>query len=173
IEGGNLELTFRPISMEAVVERVLEVVKKEAADKKLELVYQKPPKPLPSVSADQDKLAEVALNLIDNAIKYTDKGSITISLVQEDGFVHFAVRDTGRGIDHEEAKKLFTKFVRGYGIAQVNPDGSGLGLYVARRLAEAHGGKIWVESEGVGTGSTFQFTIPIAKGKKAAQAYDL
>jgi len=75
--------------------------------------------------------------------------------------VHVKVKDTGRGLDPKEAKGLFTKFVRGFGIAQVNPDGSGLGLYVARRIVEVHGGKIWVESDGPGKGSTFQFTLPI------------
>jgi len=108
-----------------------------------------------------DKVTDVVLNLVDNAIKYTEKGSITVTSEREGDNVHVRVQDTGRGLDPKEAKNLFNKFVRGYGIAQVNPDGSGLGLYVARRIVEVHGGKIWVESDGVGKGSTFQFTLPI------------
>ena len=117
---------------------------------------------------DKDKLGDIVLNFIDNAIKYTDKGSVTLNAEVDDDFMHFSVKDTGRGIEPEEAKKLFTKFVRGFGIAQVNPDGSGLGLYVARRLTEAHHGKIWVDSKGIGKGSTFNVLIPLAKkaGKK-------
>jgi len=106
------------------------------------------------------------LNLTDNAVKYTDQGSVTVTTDVDGKFVHFAVHDTGRGIDPEEAKKLFTKFVRGFGIAQVNPDGSGLGLYVARRLTEAHRGDIWVESKGAGKGSTFNFKVPIVRDKE-------
>jgi len=125
-------------------------------------------KALPKVLGDKDKLGDIVLNFIDNAIKYTDKGSVTLNAEVDDDFMHFSVKDTGRGIEPEEAKKLFTKFVRGFGIAQVNPDGSGLGLYVARRLTEAHHGKIWVDSKGIGKGSTFNVLIPLAKkaGKK-------
>jgi len=134
-----------------------------AEDKKLKLVYNKPKKPLPLIQADHDKLGDVVQNLVDNAIKYTDKGSVTVDTKVDGNHIQFSVIDTGRGIPSGEAKRLFTKFVRGYGIAQVNPDGSGLGLYVARRLSEAHHGKVWVDSKGLGKGSTFHVRIPIAK----------
>ncbi len=163
IESGKLELNKRQVQFEELVEKEAHVVGKAAEDKDLKLVYDKPDKPLPPVMADADKLGDVIMNLTDNAIKYTDEGSITLKTEVDGGMMHFSVHDTGRGIPPEEAKKLFTKFVRGYGIAQVNPDGSGLGLYVARRLTEAHGGKIWVESAGEGKGSTFHVQIPLAK----------
>lgn len=166
IESGKLELNPRPLQMEEVVDRVMGVVKKFAEEKKLTLTYKHPKKPLPVIEADKDKLGDIVMNLIDNAIKYTDKGSVKVSTVVEDDHILFSVKDTGRGIESEEAKKLFTKFVRGFGIAQVNPDGSGLGLYVARRLTEAHGGKIWVESKGLGHGSSFHVQIPITKKKE-------
>lgn len=70
------------------------------------------------------------------------------------------IADTGRGIPKDEVDKLFNKFVRGDGIARIHPDGSGLGLYIAKKIVEAHGGRIWVESEGEGRGSTFSFAIP-------------
>ena len=79
---------------------------------------------------------------------------------KEGGGVHVSVKDTGVGIAKGEDAKLFQKFVRGTGIARVQPDGSGLGLFIAKKIIEAHGGKIWVESEGTGTGSTFQFILP-------------
>lgn len=161
IESGKMELNLAPVQMEEVIEKVITMVQQPADEKKLKLIFKKPKKKLPLVFADKDKLGDIILNFTDNAIKYTEEGSVTLIVEPKGEYMHFAVKDTGRGIEPDEAKKLFTKFVRGFGIAQVNPDGSGLGLYVARRLAEAHHGKIWVDSEGIGKGSTFNVLIPL------------
>lgn len=160
IESGKLSLDKQPVQLEELIEKELQVLQKLASDKKLKLVYTKPKVALPTLMID-DKITDVVLNLVDNAIKYTETGGITITSEREGDWVHVKVQDTGRGLDPKEARSLFNKFVRGYGIAQVNPDGSGLGLYVARRLVEVHGGRIWVESDGPGKGSCFQFTLPI------------
>jgi signal transduction histidine kinase len=160
IESGKLVITKEPRHLEDLIEKVVAVLMKTARDKKLKLAYQRPKNPLPVLMIDE-KINDVVSNLIDNAIKYTEKGGITITSERSGEWVLVKVKDTGRGLDPKEAKGLFTKFVRGFGIAQVNPDGSGLGLYVARRIVEVHGGKIWVESEGPGKGSAFQFTLPI------------
>jgi len=170
IESGKMELNLEPVQIEDVIHKVMTVTEQAAQEKGLKLIYKKPKKPLPKVMADKDKLGDIVLNFTDNAIKYTDQGSVELITEVDGNMMHFAVKDTGRGIDPEEAKKLFTKFVRGYGIAQVNPDGSGLGLYVARRLAEAHNGEIWVDSEGEGKGSIFNVKIPLAKVKKAPKS---
>ncbi|MDT8337458.1 MAG: ATP-binding protein, partial [Candidatus Izemoplasmatales bacterium] len=169
IESGKMQLNFEEVQIEDVVERVIDMVQQPADDKGLKLIYKKSAKPLPKVWGDKDKLGDIVLNFTDNAIKYTEKGTVTLITEVTGDYMHFAVKDSGRGIDPEEAKKLFTKFVRGFGIAQVNPDGSGLGLYVARRLTEAHHGEIWVESEGVGKGSTFQVKIPLFNGQKVEE----
>ncbi len=161
IESGNLVLKKAPASIEDIIVKSVDVLKKAAEDKKLKLVFEKIKGPLPKVPFDSDKISDVVMNLIDNAIKYTDKGSVSVSAKVEGDNLHVRIKDTGIGIEPKEAKGLFNKFVRGYGIAQINPDGSGLGLYVARRLTEAHGGKIWVESLGKGKGSTFQFILPL------------
>lgn len=160
IESGKLVLDRRPAHIEEIIQRSYDVLNKLAKDKGLKLIYNKPKVAMPMLTID-DKIFDVVSNLIDNAIKYTEKGSITVTSSLDGDNVRVAVVDTGRGIEPHEAKQLFNKFVRGYGIAQVNPDGSGLGLYVARRLTEAHGGKIWVESQGLGKGSSFIFTLPI------------
>ena len=160
IESGKLILDKRPMRLEDMIDKELQVLAKIAKDKKLKLEYKRPKTALPLLTID-DKITDVILNLVDNAIKYTEKGSIILTSEREGEWVHVKVKDTGRGLDPKEAKGLFTKFVRGFGIAQVNPDGSGLGLYVARRIVEVHGGKIWVESDGPGKGSTFQFTLQI------------
>lgn len=172
IESGTLVLKKSPTHMEDVIGKAITVLAKAAADKKLKLIFTKPAKPLPEIFMDQEKMSDVVMNLIDNAVKYTDKGSITLGAKVENDLLHVWVKDTGIGIEPHEAKGLFNKFVRGYGIAQINPDGSGLGLYVARRLTEAHDGKIWVESQGTGKGSTFQFSIPIKQAPDSGEAIE-
>jgi signal transduction histidine kinase len=129
--------------------------------KKLELVYEEPKKALPLINADSDKLREVILNLIDNSIKYTLSGSVKVSASVDNKDFRFVVKDTGIGIDPEEAKTLFRKFVRGSGVAQIHTGGSGLGLFIAQKIIKEHGGQVWAESAGKGKGSTFQFIIPI------------
>ncbi|OGY84285.1 MAG: hypothetical protein A2898_03075 [Candidatus Kerfeldbacteria bacterium RIFCSPLOWO2_01_FULL_48_11] len=166
IESGKLVLERNTVHIEDVIQKSVEVLSKAASDKGLKLIFVKPKQPLPEITIDKDKVGDVVMNLIDNAIKYTDKGSVTVSAKKEGDMIHTWIIDTGIGIEPHEAKNLFNKFVRGYGIAQINPDGSGLGLYVARRLTEAHGGKIWVESDGKGKGSRFQFTLPLNPSKE-------
>ncbi len=161
IEAGKFTYTKAPVQLASLVEHEIIEVTKTASDKGLKLVNKMPKQPLPAITVDADKLQDVILNLIDNAIKYTDKGSITISAEQEGGNVHFRVKDTGIGIKPADASALFSKFVRGSGIAQIHPDGSGLGLFIAKSIIDAHGGRIWAESDGEGKGSTFQFVIPI------------
>ncbi len=160
IEAGKFTYTKKPVQILDLITQEVSEVKKAAADKGLKLVV-KLPKTLPTIVADGDKIQDVILNLVDNAIKYTAKGSVTVSASHEDGLVHVKVKDSGVGIKPEDAHELFNKFVRGSGIAQIHPDGSGLGLFIAKSIIDAHGGRIWVESDGEGKGSTFQFVIPI------------
>lgn len=161
IEAGKFSYTKKLIQLEDIVARVVKELEKPAADKGLKLTVKYPKAKLPLVPADADKLEDVVLNLIDNAIKYTAKGSLTITFAQPDDAVKFMVKDTGIGIKPADATELFNKFVRGTGIAQIHPDGSGLGLFIAKSIIDSHGGRIWADSEGEGQGSTFQFTLPI------------
>lgn len=167
IEAGRFSYTLGPVQIDDLIQREIKELTKNATDKGLKLTYTPPKIPLPVVNADGDKLQDVVLNLIDNAIKYTAKGGIRVSAetIDQPGgagqVVHVMVKDTGIGIQHEDAPALFSKFVRGSGIAQIHPDGSGLGLFIAKSIVDSHGGRIWVESEGEGKGSTFQFTIPV------------
>jgi signal transduction histidine kinase len=133
-----------------------------ATSKSLKLVYNKPNKDTPLIYADPDKLREVVLNLIDNAIKYTPKGSVDISIQTDAANLTFTCKDSGIGIDPEEAKTLFRKFVRGDGVAQIYTGGSGLGLFIAQKIVKEHAGRIWVESTGKGHGSAFKFEVPLA-----------
>jgi len=128
-------------------------------DKDLKLDYNKP-KTLPTVKIDVAKIREVVTNLIENSIKYTDKGNITVSLREVDGKLEFCIIDSGIGISRDAIPQMFKKFSRAEN-ALIHVQGSGLGLYVARKMLEAHKGKIYVQSEGENQGSKFWFTIPI------------
>ena len=117
---------------------------------------------LPAVKFDKDKIVGVLANLVDNAVKYTEKGSVTIATARKDNSVQVSVIDTGHGIKSEDLPKLFQSFVR----LERKP-GMGLGLSISKRIIEAHHGKIWVESE-FGKGSSFHFVLPIAERRKDA-----
>lgn len=159
IEAGRFVMNFSKAPFFSVIEDIYKELKPTAEKKGVQLTLE--PAELPEVEADIDKMKDVILNLIDNAIKYSPEGSVHVTAKANKRTIHVQVKDTGVGIEPNEAKNLFSKFVRGSGIAQVQPDGSGLGLYIAKRVIEGHGGKIWVESEGAGKGSVFHFEIPI------------
>ena len=161
IEAGKFSYQKSLVQIEDLIQREIKETQKAATDKGLKLQTKLPKDPLPKAVADADKLQDVILNLIDNAIKYTNEGTITVGAEILNGQLHFFVKDTGIGIKHEDAPELFNKFVRGSGIAQIHPDGSGLGLFIAKSIIDAHGGRIWADSEGEGKGSTFQFVIPL------------
>lgn len=163
IEAGKFTYVRKPVQVADLVQAEVKEVTKSATDKGLKLEMHLPKTPLPIINADGDKLQDVILNLLDNAIKYTDKGTITISVAPDGPNIHVAIKDSGIGIKAGDAHELFSKFVRGTGIAQIHPDGSGLGLFIAKSIIDAHGGKIWAESDGEEKGSTFQFYVPIGE----------
>ncbi len=115
------------------------------------------------VNADRNKIKQVIGNVIDNAIKYTPHGSIYISVFKDRDLVKVAVKDSGVGIDPSEIGKLFAKFSRTKDASKTNVTGTGLGLYIAKKMVEAHQGDIKVYSEGVGKGTTFTIELPIHK----------
>jgi len=170
IESGRFKLDKTMTDVNALVDSVMKELSGQAVSKGITITFVRDQK-LPQLYADSDKIREVVLNIVDNAIKYTPHGKIDIKTFKENGAIHFTSTDTGIGIRPEEANSLFRKFVRGTGIAQVNTQGSGLGLYIAHRVVSEHGGRIWVESKGLGEGSTFHFTVPIVK--KPADAPDM
>ncbi|MEO8065561.1 MAG: ATP-binding protein [Candidatus Doudnabacteria bacterium] len=171
IERGKMEFIFQPTDMAEITQITVDQLLPQAEMRKLQLIYEKPKVPLPIINADKEKLRQVINNLIDNAIKYTPKGSITVQLSQTKDDIMVKVTDTGKGVDKEHLKNVFIKFERGK-IPAKNSTGLGLGLYVAKVIVEQHKGKIWVESPGVGKGSSFIFTVPI-KGEVNTTEFDL
>lgn len=117
------------------------------------------------VNGDEGKIRQVVLNFIDNSIKYTKTGEIQVKVEKLNNKIIFSVKDTGMGITEEIKETLFHKFARGEG-ARMNTGGSGLGLYLTKEIVEAHGGRVWVESEGMGKGSTFFMELDAVKSSK-------
>jgi len=165
IEVGRLKLTKEEVQPEDLIFGVIEQLSNLAKKKGLFLKFIRPRKRLSKLLVDPDKIHNVIINLTDNAIKYTEKGGITVLAEEKDNKVYVHVKDTGIGIPKKEVSTLFQKFSRGRR-AVINPSGSGLGLFIVKQLVEAHGGKAWVESEGEGKGSTFSFSLPTTKVKK-------
>ncbi|MEK7167524.1 MAG: HAMP domain-containing sensor histidine kinase [Patescibacteria group bacterium] len=166
IEAGRLEFNLQPTDFSEVVGSIVEDFQQKAKEKNLKLGFY-PEKNLPKVMTDGEKIKEVISNFLDNSIKYTEKGEVTVSLHQESQSVVFSCQDTGRGVEPEDLPRLFNKFVRGKGMMQIHTEGTGLGLYFGRMVIENMGGRIWAESPGKNQGSKFSFSLPLANKKEA------
>ena len=161
IESGRLQFNYQQVDMNKMVASVKEELEANAKRKGLILQYRAPTKSVPIIKIDDEKIRQVVMNLVDNGIKYTKHGSVTVKLEQAENKIRFSVTDSGVGIRPEDMGNLFKKFSRGSGISLIHTEGTGLGLYVARMMIEAHHGKIWAESAGVGKGSKFCFELPV------------
>jgi two-component system phosphate regulon sensor histidine kinase PhoR len=161
IEAGKLELELRAVNAAELVASCLETTRLAAAAKRLRLEAAAPAD-LPPVRADQNRLREVLQNLLDNAVQYTPEGGvIRVEAARDGDAVVFTVADTGIGIPVAEQGRIFERFYRVDAARSREVGGTGLGLSIARHIVEAHGGRIWVESQ-VGAGSRFFFSVPIA-----------
>jgi CheY-like chemotaxis protein len=164
IESGRLELEQVEFNVRECVEGALDLLAPKCAEKGLDLLYEIRDGVPGAVTADPTRLRQVLVNLIGNAVKFTERGEVVVSLraepAQADGRVEmaFAVRDTGIGIPPEGLTRLFRSFSQVDTSTTRKFGGTGLGLVISKRLAEMMGGRMWVESE-VGRGSTFHFTI--------------
>ncbi|PIP22133.1 MAG: hypothetical protein COX38_02290, partial [Candidatus Nealsonbacteria bacterium CG23_combo_of_CG06-09_8_20_14_all_39_25] len=161
IEAGRMETKLEKLSLESLISSVLEELSNIAKEKGLYLKWEKPKKPLPKISVDKDQFRQVVMNVIDNAIRYTEKGGITIKCEMQDAKCKIEVSDTGAGITKAELSKMFESFSRGAAGTRLYTEGVGLGLYVARKFIEAHDGKVWAKSKGKDKGSTFYIELPM------------
>ena len=146
IEAGQLVLALDDYSLKDVVHGVYGAVETLAASKNLAFKVEMPPN-LPAGRGDERRLTQVLLNLVGNAIKFTDKGEITIKASAADGAYNLAVRDTGPGISEADQEKLFQEFQQADNSITKAKGGTGLGLAISKRIIEMHGGRIWVESQ--------------------------
>jgi signal transduction histidine kinase len=159
IEAGQLVLAINPYSIKDVIQAVVAGTQSLASEKNLALKTTVPAD-LPAGSGDERRITQVLLNLVGNAIKFTDSGEVRIDVAVENGDLVVSVSDTGPGIPEMDRNKIFDEFRQAEGSITQKKGGTGLGLAIAKRIVELHGGKIWVESE-VGKGSKFTFTLPM------------
>lgn len=161
IEEGRYLHKSTLTDIEPVVQFVMNSYKEEIKRKKLRFKFKKPKLKLPKVKVDVEKIRLAIDNLLDNAIRYTPAGGeVTVSLKCVKKEIELSVKDTGVGIPKDQQKRVFTKFFRGVNVMRLETEGTGLGLFIAKNIIEAHGGRIWFESEEK-KGTTFHFTLPI------------
>jgi two-component system, NtrC family, sensor kinase len=159
IEAGQLVLELSDYSIQDIAQTVRSTLEPLAADKKLGFKVEVAPQ-LPSGHGDGRRLTQVLINLVGNAIKFTDAGEVAIKAEANNGAFYVSVRDTGPGISAADQTKLFQEFQQADNAITRKKGGTGLGLAISKRIVEMHGGKIWIESQ-VGQGSTFAFTLPV------------
>jgi len=161
IESGKMKMEFEPLEILPVVNRCINVLEKSAKEKTLSIKLNIPDK-FPKVLGDHKRLAQVFLNLLDNAIKYTPEGgSITVSAASKEKITQIDISDTGIGISEKDLPRIFERFYRVDKAHSRELGGTGLGLSIVKHIVQAHDGQVWVQSI-LGQGSTFSFTIPIA-----------
>jgi len=173
IESGRMDFNFSKFRVENICKEVVDSLMLKAKSLGLYLNYEPPQESLPEVMIDGPKVREVISNIVDNAVKYTPSGGVTVNLEfrpksrnELSDYVRITVTDTGIGIPATELPYLFAKFSRGKDLSRLNTGGTGLGLYVARNMIENNGGKIWAESDGAGKGSRFILEIPVEQVEK-------
>ena len=171
MESGRIEYEFKKGKIEDVLDEIKDNLLFIARKKGLYLNFNLPKEPLPEIKMDFDKMREVLTNLIDNGIKYASRGGVTVRAelaaanlqltTNNPQLIRITVSDTGIGIPKDSLPYLFEKFSRGKDTARLHATGTGLGLYVAKNIVEAHHGKLWAESEGEGKGSRFILELPV------------
>lgn len=161
IESGRIKLKPEKASVESIILIAVQELKNEAEKKGLALKWRKPSKTLPKILIDKDQIRQVILNVVDNAIRYTNKGAVSIEVSCLEKTLLIKISDTGAGMTKEEISYLFESFSRGKAGARLWTEGVGLGLYVAKKFVELHKGKIWAESQGKGKGSSFYIELPL------------
>lgn len=168
LEGNKMKMNPDKVDIETMVNNLIKEKQKIqlAIERGIKVTMEKPTFKIPLVWCDPKKVIHVISNLLDNAVYYTYEGSVTVKYELLDKFLKINVVDTGVGISPENKKRLFKKFSRGMGSTNLHPDGSGLGLYIAKKMIEGNDGEMTYSSEGENKGSTFSFTVPIYANQK-------
>lgn len=159
LEAGKIEWKTEPISVDQIIEQATAATLALFEAKQLELIKDIEEK-LPEIVGDRDRLVQVVINLVSNAVKFTEKGSVTCRVRRIDNAIAISVIDTGIGVAETDQSQVFEQFKQIGDTLTDKPKGTGLGLPICKQIVEHHGGTIWVESE-LGKGSNFSFTLPI------------
>lgn len=169
IEQGRTKYVFEVDSINGLIDSVVHELEERATNKGLKLRWKRT-RQIDKVYMDSEKMRHVIFNFVDNAIKYSEKGSISIVLTRVGRGAAVRVVDKGIGFNKEDEGSFFNKFYRGKNVEGTNVNGTGLGIYVCRQFAEAHGGHVWAHSKGLGKGSEFGVWIPEHKTRAHAKA---
>jgi len=161
IESGKMEVETEEFALEDLISNIVIELQGLARAKNLYLKWEKPKTRLKRVLLDRTKIEQVILNIVDNAIKYTEIGGVTIEYFQENDVCEVQVSDTGAGMTESEIKEIFKSFSRGAAGKRTWTEGAGLGLYIAKEFVEMHNGSISVKSSGKEKGSVFYIKLPI------------
>ncbi len=164
IEQGRMEYEMEELDLHELAQEVKEELEPTAHKKKLKLSLSSDKYKTYPVQADHSKLRQIIYNFTENAIKYTPKGKVVLRVSRQKGYVTLAIKDSGIGMSQATIKKLFRRYSRAQNTQGIS--GTGLGLYVARKMIEAQKGKVWAESAGEGQGSTFYIKLPLLKKTK-------
>lgn len=156
LESGRMRFDIQQNNIEDLAVECYQTMLPLAKHKNLDIILDIE-KQLPKISFDRDKITQVACNLVHNAVKFTEEGKIIIFVRKKDNFIEVAVQDSGPGVNAQDQQKIFDPFVQ---LSKIS-GGTGLGLAISRQIIEAHGGKIWAESQ-PGKGSVFYFTLPVS-----------
>lgn len=161
LEQDRMDYHFMTVDVKDIVQEIVGEYEHNARKGGIALSFTYDTAASYTTSADRAKIKKIITNLVDNAVKYTVKGSVDITLGRRDNFITLNVKDTGVGIDEKILPRLFEKFTRARNASEVNVVGTGLGLYLARELLAAHGGTIRAVSAGENLGSTFIVELPV------------
>jgi PAS domain S-box-containing protein len=164
LEAGAWAYQQEEVRLDLLLEEVLQVMQPLATVRGLQLVVELPEE-LPPVEGDWEKLFRVLINLVDNAVKFSDDGQITISAEKNGQEVELAIRDEGQGVLPENLDRVFERFFQ----EKARYQGVGVGLTISKAIVQSHGGRIWAESEGRSLGATFRFTLPVASEWRAVE----
>jgi PAS domain S-box-containing protein len=170
IEAGALSVTTEPTSLPEIIQEARNTIVRNGARQEVRIHM---PEDLPQVNADQRRVGQVLVNLLSNAVKFSPAvAPVDIEVLHDPVFVTVRVSDQGRGVSAEMLPHLFKKFSRIYEDSSSRLAGSGLGLAICKGIVEAHGGRIWAESPGLGAGTAFSFTLPITMGAATGRSID-
>jgi signal transduction histidine kinase len=165
LKKGTIQYKMEACDLRKILHQVVDDQQKNADAKGLVLHLDIPGDEVDNKNftstVDCEQIKHVYKNLVDNAIKYTPKGEVKVTMSSNNGKILFSVKDSGVGINMEDRQRLFTEGGNGKNSLKINVDSTGFGLYIAKKIVEAHEGKIWFDSEGEGKGSTFYVEIPI------------
>jgi signal transduction histidine kinase len=160
-EGGVLKLEFKKVSVMEIVKDTMTTLKPDYDKKGLYLEFDEVDENIPDVEGEPNYLSQIFMNLVDNACKYTRTGGTKISMKKSGKYVDIYVKDTGIGMEEKDIKRAFEKFTRGENAMKENASGSGLGLFIVKKILDQHNGKITITCDGPDKGTAFKVSLLI------------